>query len=49
MSVQDTERRHLPQIKAEHALAAETETQTLVDGLATALTEPQHGEGPPDG
>lgn len=40
-------RRVLPQIKAKHALAAETETQTLVDGLAAALIEDE--EGPPDG
>jgi hypothetical protein len=33
------ERRHLPQIKAEHALAADTEAQDLVDGLTAALAE----------
>jgi hypothetical protein len=37
----------LPQIKAAYALAAETEAQDLVDGLAAALAE--QGEGPPDG
>jgi hypothetical protein len=40
-------RRVLPQVKAAHALAADTEAQTLVDGLADALTETE--EGPPDG
>lgn len=40
-------RRVLPQIKAAHALAADTETQDLVDGLAAALTETE--EVPPDG